>query len=508
MENLPSEVLAVVLSLCSLGDVLAVAGVSRTLRSKVELSLTEIFKALTTSTFDSLTANRLECGVPLSSVENESRVDQWRTVSPTFADFQDRFLLRQALRERTGYLSLDHLVTLTQMLAEDSGRNAVFLLRGKGSDSSQSDGIQEKGAIQQPTYSRVADQVLRVIWIHWSHDSLAAVAGSEQQKVDELQDPSAYEATRRSQDLLGASLGLLVLAYTVQIPTSRVISKLFFDASVLARVKRRGSSTALEKLLAASLAAVHVCQRRRLYHPAQARPPAMLHPTRRQISSSNELLPIPRLSRLVNARLNARLPQQIASLTGAYRDGDIGSTRTLARTHPNYFIHLKSDGCSHHSRVITPISSSLDATVTPDLGRAINFSEYMLTGYIRESLSTVPHLLLGAWRGFYQYHLGDRRMDPAMTFHISICKGQRSFSALANEISASRWLLKGRGQDGNGDFTLNGYMYLDGTLTIEKQCGTQHWQYDGMLLPYCVAGVWGNADRAPEGTFLWWKESL
>ncbi|KIO34408.1 hypothetical protein M407DRAFT_218609 [Tulasnella calospora MUT 4182] len=107
------------------------------------------------------------------------------------------------------------------------------------------------------------------------------------------------------------------------------------------------------------------------------------------------------------------------------------------------------------------------------------------------SLDTGPMIL----EGYYAYHssaTGGSPLDAPMT--MTLLRGQNSDE------------FRGTGQDGVGDFSINGT--VDGAVvTFHKRYQPWlSWQYSGILLPWALAGVWQRPESSgnPDGNFCLW----
>ncbi|KAJ3304078.1 hypothetical protein HDU93_006431, partial [Gonapodya sp. JEL0774] len=204
MDELPTELVAKIASLVSVSDVVALASSGRSIRSKIEASLSEVFTALAISDFDLYPIPPSNQNATDSSVSGSEKTGQhpWRMISAPFRKLHDRYLLRQALLVDDTSLTISQLVTLSEMLADSRNyQNVMFLLRP----------VRQKHGERWITKALLPENILANVWRTCIGEHMYPLVARD---LPSRGNHVRRDAGERSRDALGAAFGLLVLFNT------------------------------------------------------------------------------------------------------------------------------------------------------------------------------------------------------------------------------------------------------------------------------------------------------
>jgi hypothetical protein len=106
------------------------------------------------------------------------------------------------------------------------------------------------------------------------------------------------------------------------------------------------------------------------------------------------------------------------------------------------------------------------------------------------------------WAGYYTIDDGETSPDPPMFFELHYIQDPLGLPPHAGPGPSETMHFRGEGRDGVGTFTLRGSCDTrTGTVTARKSYATHEWNWQGMVTPFGMAGIWGDIFLTGGG---WW----
>ncbi|KXS09924.1 hypothetical protein M427DRAFT_63278 [Gonapodya prolifera JEL478] len=438
MVTLPQEILSKLGLITSPENAAQLSQASHTVRSKVETEIPLIF--------DQLFDLRAEGIVPTGAAPKDGNADaaKWRETCPAFADLQDRYIARKALKTGAG-LTVIQMVTVAEMLGENAGKNLAFLVRPTTKlESSEGGG---DGASDRAPTTR---QLLEALWEYcaWRLHGGATVSLSTPQQ--QVKDTLAA---------IYAEITLLSIVENYQTVDINAISlpPQFQTLDFLNPLKPNNTSLGSLRVVLGCLAAVHVLTCRR---EVWFKVPFWELAKCRWTTGTMRVIDVLRKSTIKQG--------DYPTMTGE----EMGDLVTL-------------DHASSTANISAP--------------KTLFYIGEALHQHVAEINNDLPDLFLGSWSGYEQQGLAPSNKDTYVYFQMDKHK---------EDWMTAGYTFQGRGRNSVSSvaFAIQIKFECTGVVSAQKvnEDGSRY-TFDGVVLPRGVAGVWSDPSGRTQGTFLWWK---
>jgi len=111
------------------------------------------------------------------------------------------------------------------------------------------------------------------------------------------------------------------------------------------------------------------------------------------------------------------------------------------------------------------------------------------------------------WVGYYTIDDDETGQDPPMFLELYYVQGPLAFPPNAGTDPYETVHFRGEGHDSVGTFTLRGSCdTCTGAVTATKSYSTHEWNWQGMVTPFGMAGIWGDILLGGGWWWIWPRE--